>query len=200
VSSRDVETLLHRIAEGVTAKKSQLAGERSRLRGGQGVATRTVSLLGAVMSLANKQRLRLDNPVQGCRPSRRSIASAASAIRSAPVWVQRCGPLPRPAFGRRPLPRRSSLRSRGAGAARRSVCAEPTLTQTGASLCCRIPSPAGRSASFHGQRWRPASDDAALVFPGSRGTAPMKSGFGWLFTRIAKLAGLPKDITRHTLT
>ena len=45
---------------------------------------------------------------------------------------------------------------------------------------------------------RTLSQDADLVFPASRGTGRM-SGFPKLWAKIAKLVGLPPDVTPHTL-
>ena len=60
----DVERFTHEIAAGKTAgrEKTKLHG-LSIVRGGRGVAGRTVALLGAIFSYAVRQGIRLDNPV-----------------------------------------------------------------------------------------------------------------------------------------
>lgn len=61
----DVERTMHQIAEGATAKRRKLPRRHalSNIRGGHGAATRTVGLLGAIMSHAVRLGLREDNPV-----------------------------------------------------------------------------------------------------------------------------------------
>jgi integrase len=79
VTSADVERFLADVAAGKTAvvrKPTRKAagkgktGERRRrtdpaAQGGRGTATRTVGLLGAIFTFAQRQRLRPDNPVRG---------------------------------------------------------------------------------------------------------------------------------------
>jgi integrase len=67
VTRDDVTRLMHKIAEGGTAKRTKLAKAHalSNIRGGRGAASRTIGLLGAIMTYAIKQGLRADNPVTG---------------------------------------------------------------------------------------------------------------------------------------
>jgi len=68
VQQTDVERFLKDVAGGKTAvdQKTKPRG-RSRVRGGKGAATRTVGLLGAIFSYAQKLRIRADNPVRGVK-------------------------------------------------------------------------------------------------------------------------------------
>jgi hypothetical protein len=66
VTREDVERFTYAVAEGETAariktKKRGLA----RVRGGQGTASRTVGLLGAIFTYAVRHRMCRDNPVHG---------------------------------------------------------------------------------------------------------------------------------------
>ena len=67
VTRDDVTRLMHRIADGSTAKRTKLdkAHALSNVRGGMGAASRTIGLLGAMMTYAVRQGLRADNPVTG---------------------------------------------------------------------------------------------------------------------------------------
>ena len=56
----------HDVAAGKTATREKTKPRGlSIVRGGRGVAGRTVALLGAIFSYAVRQGLRLDNPVHG---------------------------------------------------------------------------------------------------------------------------------------
>ena len=58
---------MHAVSEGKTRRRVKLAktSALSNVRGGRGAASRTVGLLGAIMSYAIKRGLRTDNPVHG---------------------------------------------------------------------------------------------------------------------------------------
>ncbi len=66
VTPDDIEAFLHDVASGKTAAdvKTRSRG-RAIVKGGRGTATRTVGLLGSILSFAVKRRLRTDNPVRG---------------------------------------------------------------------------------------------------------------------------------------
>jgi integrase len=65
VTHADMETFMHRVAAGETAKPRTGKVHGSTRTGGKGVASRTVGLLGAIFTWAVKKRLRADNPVRG---------------------------------------------------------------------------------------------------------------------------------------
>jgi integrase len=67
VTRKHVTKLMHDIANGATAKREKLDKKRalSNVRGGKGVATRTVGLLGGIFTWAVSEGIRPDNPVRG---------------------------------------------------------------------------------------------------------------------------------------
>ena len=67
ITRRDVVKFMHAIATGVTAQRVKLNKKRalSNVRGGKGVATRTVGLLGAIFTYAVNEGIRQNNPVHG---------------------------------------------------------------------------------------------------------------------------------------
>jgi len=68
VNRADVEKFLKDVATGKTARDVRTkARGRSRVRGGKGVATRTVGLLGGIFTYAQNLGLRPDNPVRGVK-------------------------------------------------------------------------------------------------------------------------------------
>ena len=75
----DVERFMHDVAAGKTATREKTKPRGlSIVRGGRGVAGRTVALLGAIFTYAVRQGIRIDNPVHGDRQVRRRPATATS--------------------------------------------------------------------------------------------------------------------------
>jgi integrase len=64
VTTADIKTFMHRVADGKTAKPLE-KGRGSPVTGGKGTAGRTVGLLGAIFTYAVNEKLRNDNPVRG---------------------------------------------------------------------------------------------------------------------------------------
>lgn len=66
VTHAHVETFMHRLAAGATAQQRKPGKVHGSVRrGGKGVATRTVGLLGAIFAFGVKRGLRADNPAHG---------------------------------------------------------------------------------------------------------------------------------------
>ena len=62
----DIEHFMHAVAEGKTAARVKTGRHGlARVSGGQGTATRTLGLLGAIFAYAVRHRMRPDNPVHG---------------------------------------------------------------------------------------------------------------------------------------
>jgi hypothetical protein len=68
VTRADVESFMHAVAVGGTRKqrKTKLRG-LSIIRGGRGVETRAVGLLGAIFAYADERGMRADNPAHKVR-------------------------------------------------------------------------------------------------------------------------------------
>lgn len=216
VTPDDVERFMHAVAEGETAGRTKTAKKHglSNVRGGKGAASRTVGLLGALFTYAGRKRMRAGNPVHGvvrfadgARERRLTDAEYAALGKGLTTAA-----VPAPRSGKRP-PRapvwpdavacarflaltgwRSGealhLRWRDLDLAGR-VATLPD-TKTGASL--RVLSSAACGV-LCGLGMGKAD---ALVFRASRGDGAM-TGFPSLFARVAKLSGLPADVTPHVL-
>lgn len=66
LTAKDVDDFLHAVAAGRTAVDEKTGKHgRAIVEGGKGTATRTVGLLGGILTFAVKQGLRTDNPVKG---------------------------------------------------------------------------------------------------------------------------------------
>jgi integrase len=204
VMREDVEAFMHDLAAGKTASKVKTKPRGlARVRGGRGTATRTMGLLGAIFAYAVRHRMRTDNPVHGVmrfadgkrrrRLSDDEYSALGDALRHAnteniwPAAIAAAHFLARTGW-------RSgealALRSDEIDLARRTATLGDTKT--------------GRSV-------RPLSHAACdvlrnlprlghLVFPATRGSGDVvMSGFKKLWKRIAKLGGLPPDVTPHVL-
>lgn len=205
VTREDVDGFMHAVAEGKTATRAKTGKKRglSRVRGGKGTATRTVGLLGSIFSYAVRHRMRSDNPVHGVvrfadgRRERRlsdedykalgKALLAAETVRVWPAAIAVTGFL--------------ALTGWRSGEALGLKWSEVDLARHTATLA---DSKTGRSvrplskAACEVLRSQPRSEDDALVFPATRGDGRM-TGFPKLWGKIAKLGGLPADVTPHTL-
>jgi integrase len=205
LSRRDIEQFMHAVAEGKTSAKTKTGKKRglSNVRGGQGVATRSVGLLGAILNYGIDRGLRNDNPahrIQTFAENRRErrisdgeYAAIGKALREAVVlniWP--------PALAVTRFLALTGWRSSEALCLRqdqidltRRTAALPD-TKTGRSI--RPISLAARDVildlSMIGSN--------PLIFPASRGGGAM-SGFRSIWDRILKLECLPSDITPHVL-
>jgi integrase len=204
VTREDVECFMHDVTEGKTAANTRTKPRGlARVRGGKGAANRAVGLLGAIFSYAVRRRMRSDNPVQGVtRPAdgkrERRLTDAeyealGSALRGAAVaniWP--------PAIAVARFLAVTGWRSGEALALRWNDVDLPRRT-------------ARLSDTKTGRSVRPLSHSACdvlqnlsrsghLVFPATRGSGDVvMSGFKKLWKRIAKLGGLPPDVSPHVL-
>src|SRR6516165_8763659 len=198
----DIEAFMHDVAGGKTAGKVKTkARELARVRGGKGTASRTVGLLGAIFSYAVRHRMRPDNPVHGVmRPADgrrerrlsdeeyRVLGTALSKAEAANIWPSAIA-----------AARFLALTGWRSGEALALRWDEIDLERRTARL----------GDTKTGQSMRPLSHPACdllqnigqtreLVFQATRGNARM-AGFPKFWAKIAKLGGLPADVTPHTL-
>jgi integrase len=202
VTRSDVEEFMHAVAEGKTATRTKTKPRGvANVRGGKGAATRTVGLLGAILSYAVRHGMRSDNPVHGIprfadgRRERRlnpeEYAEVGKALRDA----QLMGTWPAAVMAARFL----ALTGWRSGEALGLKWSDLDLGRRTA----RLPD------TKTGHSVRPLSRRACdvlrglpqlhqLVFPATRGAGQM-AGFRKIWDRILRPRGVPTDVTPHVL-
>jgi integrase len=203
ITRRDVERLMHAIADGATART--IKGKRrglGRVTGGRGIATRTLGLLGGIMSFAVARELRDDNPCTrmrrfaGERRTRRlsdlEYAALSTGLRASEgkMWPPAVACMRLLALTGWRVGEAISLRWRDIDLARRT--ADLRDTKTGRSV-----RPLS-SAACDVLKSMVRNSGSALVFPASRGDGLML-GFKRFAAHIIDTAGLPCDVTPHVL-
>ncbi len=220
VTREDVETFMHAVAGGTTKarKATGSKGGLSNVRGGKGASSRTVGLLGALFTYAVRKRMRPDNPVQGVvrhadgRRERRLTDAEYAALGAGLAAAA----LPRP----RATPRKAGA-PEPAGMWPAALAAARFLALTGwrsgealtlrwehvdvDRRTARLPdTKTGLSvrplshAACDVVRGLTRGEPGTLVFTANRGQGTM-AGFPAMFARIAKVGGLPADVTPHVL-
>ena len=205
VTRNDVDRFMHDVAEGRTAIRAKTARKRglARVTGGQTAATRAVGLLGAIFSYAVRRGMRADNPAHGIqrfadrRRNRRLSDDEYAALGAAVHEAEAKGIWP-PAVAAARFLAFTGWRSGEAVALKRP---ETDLARRTATL---LDSKTGRSirplshAACDVLRALPQTN-SDKVFPASRGSAETLLHFKKFWPRIAKLGGLPADVTPHVL-
>jgi integrase len=204
VTREDVEAFMHDLAAGKTASrtKTKLRG-LARVRGGRGTATRTIGLLGAIFTYAVRHRMRTDNPVHGVT----RFADGRRRRRLSDDEYKLLGDALRQANTENIWP--------AAITAARFLAVTGWRSGEALTLCWDEIDLARRTATLGdtktGRSMRPLSHAACdamrslsrsgdLVFPATRGSGDIvMSGFKKLWKRIARLGGLPADVTPHVL-
>jgi integrase len=203
VTKQDVERFMHSVAAGDTAR-SRRGKPRgvSNLRGGRGVATRAVSLLGAIFAYALDRQMRADNPAHGVRKfaenrRRRRLAEAEYAILGAALrdangtmWPPALACLRFLALSGWRSGEALALRWRDLELARRTAILPDTKTGRSMRPLSRVACELLRSL--------PCLGEAALVFPATRGEGLM-TGFKKFARQLIARAGLPSEVTPHVL-
>jgi integrase len=203
VSKQDVEKFMHAVAAGATRREAKTRPRGvSRVRGGRGVATRTIGLLGAIFSYAMDHHLRADNPAHRVRKfaenkrERRLLdheyAVLGEALRQAEgkVWPQALACARLLALTGWRSGEALNLRWRDVDLARRTATLPDTKTGRSmrplSQVACDVLRLLARGA------------DDELVLPATRGNGPML-GFKKMLRRLVAMAGLPADVTAHVL-
>jgi integrase len=194
---------MHAIAEGATSRRVKVGPRAvSNVRGGRGVATRTIGLLGAVFSYAIDKDMRADNPVRGVRKfaenrrerrlSDEEYAVLGAGLRQAEgtIWPQAIAATRFLALTGWRSSEAIGLRWRDIDLARRTA----TLPDTKTGRSMRPLS----AAAYDLLRSLPRPGCDALVFPATRGDG-MLVGLEKIMRRIVALSGLPTDIGPHVL-
>ena len=202
VTREDVEGFMHDVAAGKTAGKTKTKPRGlARVRGGSGTASRTVGLLGAIFTYAVRHRMRSDNPAHGVmRPADgrrerrlsdqeyRAFAEGLRKAKAERVWPAAIT-----------VARFLALTGWRSGEALSLRWEEIDLERCTATLgdtkTGRSVRPLSKAACELLPRYGRA---AGLVFPATRGDGRM-IGFPKFWDRIANFAGLPDDVTPHTL-
>jgi len=198
VTREDVEHFMHDVAAGITAGKEKTKPRGlSVVRGGRGVASRSVGLLGAIFTYAIRKGLRFDNPAHGVvrfadgRRERRltddEYRQLGLALKAANVWKPaitatwlmiltgwRRGEVLGLRWSEIDLPRRT---------------ARLTNTKTGNSMR------ALSATACAVIRSQPQNSD--WVFPARSGRAIV--GYRKMWLKLANVGGLPAYITPHVL-
>ncbi|MDE8345331.1 MAG: tyrosine-type recombinase/integrase [Acidocella sp.] len=205
LSRQDIETFMHQVADGKTARRVKTGNKRglSNVRGGRGAATRTMGLLSAILTYAVEKGLRADNPAQKVRKfaenkrerrlsdeEYKALGVALLKAQKDAIWLPAVRAIQFLALTGWRSSEALNLRSREVDAARRTVALGDT--KTGRSV-----RPLSKAAA---EMLTPVIQTGAgvLVFPASRGDASM-TGFRSFWDRVMALGELPGDITPHTL-
>ncbi len=205
VTRDDVERFLHDVAEGRTAGKTKTAKKRglARVTGGRTAATRAVGLLGAIYTYAIRRGMRADNPAHGVerfadrqrdrRLSDDEYAALGVALRQGEaegIWPAAIAAARFLALTGWRSGEALGLRWSEVDVARRTATLSDT--KTGRSI-----RPLAHAAcDVLGILPRSGND---RVFPASRGDAETVLHFKKFWPRLAKLGGLPAEITPHVL-
>lgn len=201
VTTDDVEAMMHAVAAGTTAARAKTKPRGlSVVRGGRGVATRTVGLLGAIFAYAIRKKLRADNPVRGVmrfadgRRERRltdlEYRAIGRALENATIDNMHAPMIAATRFMIVTGWRRGEalgLRWSEVDLPRRT--ARLVETKTGFSMRA-LPTVACAVL-------RSLDRTGGLVFPSKIGEIMVGFRKSWL--KLAKLGGLPADITPHVL-
>ena len=204
VTRRDVERFLHDVAGGKTrAQVKTKARGLALVTGGKTAANRSVGLLGAIFTFAARLGLRPDNPVQGSqrfadttrerRLSNEEYAALGEALHKAEeahIW-------PAAVAAVRFLALTGWRRGEALGLRWPEVDLARSTALLGDTKTGRSLRPLSRSAcDVLGAIRTKSHDTSGFIFAATRG--PL-AGFRRLWLKIAKLGGLPADVTPHVL-
>ncbi len=202
VTRADVKKFMDAIAAGDTKREAKTAKLRGKsvLRGGKGVATRSVGLLGAIFAYAVERGLRPDNPAHGVRKfaenrRERRISDEEYATLGKALVAADKGKIWPPAIAASRFLILTGWRSGEALALRWD---EVDLERRTATLGDTKAGRSIRPLSVAAIEVLQTQAGTGLVFKPSRGKTTM-TGFGRFWDKIAALGPLPPDISPHIL-
>lgn len=219
LTQQDVRRFMNDVADGKTAKREKTGKKRglSNVRGGRGGASRTVGLLGAILTFAIEKGVRKDNPVRGVRKfadgkreRRLSDAEYAALGKALAKAAERPAPKPhsRPDGEQRGMwePALACIRFLAltgwrSGEAVRLKWPDIDFDRRTAVLADTKTDRSVRPlshAALKVLRSVPRVGKSPYVFPASRGGGEM-TGFISYFRRVAALAGFGADVIPYTL-
>jgi integrase len=200
VTKKDVEEFMHAVAAGETARQAKT---KPRVRGGRGVAARTIGLLGAIFAYAVDHGLRADNPAHRVRKfaenkrerrlSDAEYAALGEGLRQAEgtIWPPAIACTRFLALTGWRSGEAVALRWQDVDLSRRTAMLPDT--KTGRSM-----RPLSHAACDLLGAVVPRLGRSTLVFPASRCDGLM-AGFRKFFHRIAALGKPPAEVTPHVL-
>jgi integrase len=206
ITRHDVERFLHDIAGGKTkARVKTKARGLARVSGGKTAANRSVGLLGAIFTYAVRHSMRTDNPVHGlqrfadARRERRLSEEEYAALGSALCKGEGAYTWPAALAAIQFLAMTGWRRSEALGLRWSEIDLVRRTATLGSTKSGRSLRPLSRRACNVLQAMAQLrSSERELVFPATRGEGTM-AGFRKFWLRIAKLGGLPADVTPHVL-
>ena len=203
VTRADIEKFRDGVTEGATRARVKTGKHGlARVTGGRGTATRAMGMLGGLFSFAVRRGLRVDNPVHGVdrhayerrqrQVSDTEYVALGEALRSMPKTAWPAAVAAAEQF--------LALTGWRRGEMLALLWNEVDLTARTARL----------SDTKTGYSLRPLSRAACdllrglpklgkLVFPASKGSDKVMSGFNKVWLRLAAKADLPSDVTPHIL-
>ncbi|MGC9271709.1 tyrosine-type recombinase/integrase [Acidiphilium sp.] len=200
VTLGDVETFQHRVAQGDT-KQPRGAGRGGVATGGRGVAARTVGLLGALFTFAMKRGLCPSNPVKGVarfadkQKSRRLSDDEYRMLADGLAQVGTSHPIGTACIKFLALTgwrRGEAVNLQWIdidGATRTAMLPDTKTDKSMRALSHAALAVLGTVPRRAGSPW---------VFPAASGNGPIAS-IPRVWDRVAKLGGLPTEITPHTM-
>lgn len=206
VTRPDVERFFQDVASGrIKARIKTKPRGLARVSGGKTAANRSAGLLGAIFAYAVRRGMRVDNPVHGLqrfadgrrerRLSEREYAHLGDGISravAAEIWPAAPAAVKFLTVTGWRTGEALNLRWSDVDLARRTA----TLSDTKTGRSVRPLS--SEACGVLGEMAALRSPKPGLVFPASRGDGPMH-GFRKFWLRIARLGGLPGEVTPHVL-